>query len=120
MEVVINGIQYVPKHEADLVQSSALDVRFDSDIGENKTVRDYLHELLQTLWRETEDFSGKRPFGNSGWEFELYAPLIKSGHISGRLDEDGYVDKVGNGGHAFVKELIAQVFYGKVDQTNLT
>lgn len=70
---------------------AALDVCFDSDAGEGLTVREYLHALLYTLWEKQEGFSGKRPFGNSSWALELYAPLINAGYITGKLDEDGYV-----------------------------
>jgi hypothetical protein len=63
----------------------------DNDAGA-ATVRDYLVALLAELWREEEGFSGKRPFGNSDWQYDLYAPLIKAGLIGGTLDEDGYVD----------------------------
>lgn len=48
---------------------------------------------MRTLWSETEGFSGKRPFGNSGWEFDLYKPLVEAGAIKGKI-EDGYVDNV--------------------------
>ena len=63
----------------------------DNDSGA-PTVRGYLLRLLETLWREEESFSGKRPFGNSGWQYDLYIPLIQAGAISGSLDEDGYVE----------------------------
>jgi hypothetical protein len=53
------------------------------------TVGDYLGKLLLEVWREGEGFSGKRPFGNSGWEWELYAALGRAGVVGG-LDEDGY------------------------------
>jgi hypothetical protein len=56
------------------------------------TIRGYLIALLATLWDEGAEFSAKRPFGNSGWENELYAPLAKAGHITGRFDEDGYLE----------------------------
>ncbi len=69
----------------------ALDIRFDSDAGNNITIRDYLRILLETLWCDGESFSGKRPFGNSGWESELYRPLVKHGFVRGTLDEDGYI-----------------------------
>lgn len=85
---------------------AALAVVFDSDAGDGLTVRGYLRELLLTLWEEGEGFSGKRPFGNSGWEYELYAPLVKSGFVSGELDEDGYIDSVGHEGPDFVAALI--------------
>lgn len=58
------------------------------------TVRDYLIKLLAELWREGEMFSGKRPFGNSGWQYDLYLPLIVAGFVPGVLDEDGYIDNV--------------------------
>lgn len=56
------------------------------------TIHEYLIALLRTVWLEGSDFSGKRPFGNSGWESELYAPLIRAGLLDGTLDEDGYPD----------------------------
>lgn len=62
--------------------------------AEAATVRAYLVKLLRELWREGDGFSGKRPFGNSGWEYDLYQPLIKAGLVSGKLDEDGYIDEV--------------------------
>jgi hypothetical protein len=52
------------------------------------TIRDYLITLLATLWRKGEGFSGKRPLGNGGWEYELYQPLVKAGLITGRFDEE--------------------------------
>lgn len=87
----------------------ALGVVFDSDAGAELSVREYLHALLRTLWREQEGFSGKRPFGNSGWDCELYAPLIREKFIPGALDEDGYVERVGAEANAFVEALIDRV-----------
>jgi hypothetical protein len=65
----------------------------DNDSGET-TVKGYLIKLLETLWREEAGFSGKRPFGNSGWECDLLVPLVKAGLIAGSLDEDGYLENV--------------------------
>lgn len=114
MKVVIDDVEYVPDNRG--VQTglmAALEVRFDSDAGDNLTVRDYLYKLLETLWNEGEEFSGKRPFGNSGWEFDLYVPLIKAGFIKGKLDEDGYIEEFDNKQAAkFVFELIKAAFYG--------
>jgi hypothetical protein len=68
----------------------------DLPLGENdsgaSTVRGYLIALLTELWPDGEAFSGKRPFGNSGWQCDLYLPLIKAGIVAGTLDEDGYLD----------------------------
>jgi hypothetical protein len=50
--------------------------------------------LLKALWEEGEGFSGKRPLGNSGWEYDLYKPLVKAGIVDGSFDEEGYIDEV--------------------------
>lgn len=63
------------------------------DLDEELTLKEYLKELLTELWVEEEGFSGKRPFGNSGWQFDVYGSLIKAGHVEGTLDEDGCIDR---------------------------
>ena len=61
------------------------------------TVGGYLQALLRRLWTEEEGFSGKRPFGNSGWAHDLYRPLIAAGAVDGgSLDSDGYVNERGD------------------------
>jgi hypothetical protein len=50
------------------------------------TVRDYLTTLLMALWEEGEGFSGKRPLGNSCWEWDLFIPLVRAGFISGTFE----------------------------------
>jgi hypothetical protein len=90
----------------------ALEVRFDSDAGDDLSIREYLRALLLTLWAEGEGFSGKRPFGNSGWCLDLYQPLIAAGFVPGTLDpEDGYIVEYNRVfADAFVTDLILQVF----------
>ncbi len=56
------------------------------------TIRDYLKKLLKTLWLQQEEFSGKRPFGDSGWTYDLYSPLVQHGFIKGTI-EDGYLEE---------------------------
>lgn len=65
----------------------------ESDAGNDITIRQYLIALLTELWNEQEGFSGKRPFGNSGWDYELMKPLVKAGVITGSIDEWGFIDK---------------------------
>lgn len=72
------------------VYLKALDLEIQSDIG-NITIREYLRHLLETLWVEGEGFSGKRPFGNSGWQYYIYQELIEAEMIKGELDEEGCV-----------------------------
>jgi hypothetical protein len=57
-----------------------------------QTIGVYLISLLDKLWDEGEGFSGKRPFGNSGWEYEIYHSLVKAEVIEGsvhKYEENG-------------------------------
>ena len=49
------------------------------------TIGGYFQALLLRLWEEEEGFGGKRPFGNSGWKYDLYEALARS---RGEWDED--------------------------------
>lgn len=60
----------------------------DENDADAETVGDYLITLLAAVWREADQFSGKRPFGSSGWKQDIAKALI----VAGRLDEDGCVD----------------------------
>ena len=68
-----------------------LALELDCELG-RVTIREYLKQLLLTLWREEEGFSGKRPFGNSGWQWDVYIPLVKAGHLPGTVDEDDFLE----------------------------
>lgn len=52
------------------------------------TVKDYLKTLLTEMWVQEEGFSGKRPFGNSGWQWELYITLVQAGFVSGEISDE--------------------------------
>lgn len=93
MKVEIDGIEYIPAPPV-CEDASPLEVRmYVGDLNREVSLREYLHELLPTLWEEGEGFSGKRPFGNSGWEFDVYAFLVKAGAVEGELDEDDRYEK---------------------------
>jgi len=49
-----------------------LNIKMVPNDADAETIRDYLKALLNQLWMEDEGFSGKRPFGNSGWQHEIY------------------------------------------------
>jgi hypothetical protein len=120
-DIIVNGVRFVPQPAilTDKTLAAALEVRFDSDIGNQRTVRDYLYQLLLTLWQEKDSFKGNRPFGNSGWEFDLIRPLVRHGFIKGRLgnkeqDPSGeYVNYNYDSkkAHAYVETLIEYAFY---------
>lgn len=73
--------------------NNILNITIQSD-GTSMSLRDYLIKLLTTLWKEEDQFSGKRPFGNSGWQYDVYAALIQANLVEGALDEDGYVESI--------------------------
>lgn len=81
----------------------------DNDAGVD-TIRGYLAALLAELWRWGDGFSSKRPFGNSGWEHDLYGALAKQGYITGKFDEDGYLEEVDeDAGNRLIKAAIAWI-----------
>lgn len=68
-----------------------LDYPMQHNDAEARTIGEYLILLLSAVWEEGECFSGKRPFGNSGWYMELYIALVKGGFVKGSFyehDED--------------------------------
>lgn len=72
--------------------TKTLDVKMHGNDAKAETVRDYLKALLRELWKKDEDFSGKRPFGNSGWQSEVHYALAKAGFINGEFDEEDLID----------------------------
>jgi hypothetical protein len=64
-----------------------LDLPLPGNDADAATVRGYLIALLTTLWREESAFSGKRPFGDSGWQYDIYVPMVKAGLTPGQFDE---------------------------------
>jgi hypothetical protein len=119
-EVFINGVKYVPAPP--IPEGVGFDQALASrmtygDLGEI-TIREYLHKLLSKLWREEGGFSGKRPFGSSGWTLDLVYSLVHAEMIPGDLerDEDGYIedatyDKVF--ANQYVSDLIDYCFFGQ-------
>lgn len=86
--VTVNGKVLRPG-PADKVQRT-LDAVMDAsgnDAGA-ATIREYLASLLHELFRQGADFSGKRPFGHSGWEADLELALVKAHLITGRVNSD--------------------------------
>ncbi len=85
-----------------MTPAEILNLPVESDDVPAKSVREYLVALLQALWIQKGSFDGKRPFGNSSWEFDLYETL--SGLVPMTFDSDGYVEDIDS---AKCDELIA-------------
>lgn len=64
-----------------------LAVRMQSNDARAETIQDYLISLAEEVWFEEEGFSGKRPFGNSGWQGEVILSLVVAGAIPGKVEE---------------------------------
>lgn len=54
-----------------------------------ETIKAYLGNLLRGVWVKEETFSGKRPFGNSGWKHEVFTTLAKASAIEADYDDEG-------------------------------
>lgn len=59
--------------------SNILDLKLAPNDANAGTVREYLVALLHQLWTREDGFSGKRPFGNSGWQYEVYDAIEQAG-----------------------------------------
>jgi len=64
-----------------------LDLDLEPNDAGAATVRDYLIELLRLVWEHEQGFSGKRPFGNSGWQHDLYVPMAEQGWIASHSNQ---------------------------------
>lgn len=71
----------------ELTGKEILDIPMQENDAEAGTIGEYLIKLLEELWFSGEGFSGKRPFGNSGWCHELYNALAKAKAITSKYDE---------------------------------
>ncbi len=70
-----------------------LDMEFQSELGKI-TLRKYFLRCMKEFWNDGEGFSGKRPFGNSGWQWDIYRGMIVNKWIEGTLDENGYIKEM--------------------------
>ncbi len=95
-----------------MTNSEILNLKFYSeDLSKKVSIKQFFHILLKTVWIEQEEFDGKRPFGNSGWDGDLIKCLVQNKIIEGEIDEYGdpesySTDSVNNK----VIELINEIF----------
>ena len=78
-----------PEYEQIELARRVLDCPMEDNDADAHTVRDYLAKLALMVWQENEGFSGKRPFGNSGWEHEVYDALADAKLIDREDDQEG-------------------------------
>ena len=56
------------------------------------TVRRFLVSVMERVWENGDDFSGRRAFGHIGWRLPLYALLVSESLVTGTLRHDGSLD----------------------------
>lgn len=84
-----------------------LDLPMQENDADAATVRDYLKALLRAVWDEGEGFSGKRPFGNSGWDSELKHALVKAGAVRGTVNDRWLDDCDDAAAETLIRDAIA-------------
>lgn len=78
------------------------------------TIRSYLMTLLKSLWEEGENFSSKRPLGDSDWKRCVDEKLALEGHVDGTFDEDGdLVDADYRASDEIIQKCIHYLFKGE-------
>jgi hypothetical protein len=82
------------------------------DLDRTLTVREWFMEMVKRLWIEDEGFSGKRPFGNSGWRFDPAIAMVKAGWLAGSFSvQYGRDGKV----HEYLEEFDDDVYDSLMD-----
>lgn len=71
-----------------MTNEEILNLPMSPNDADAKTIKDYLMKLAAKVWQEDECFSGKRPFGNSGWKHDVYGAMVKGGAIKGEIAID--------------------------------
>jgi hypothetical protein len=69
-----------------------LDYPYEFEDAEASCLREYFCNLLLTLWHEGEGFSGKRPFGDSGWKKDVLYCIASQGLFGEELPDPEYDD----------------------------
>ena len=50
------------------------------------TIRQFFVAVADRVWNYGEEFSGKHPFGNANWHWDLYRVLVQAGVVEGFRD----------------------------------
>lgn len=80
--------------------------------GDDSTIGENLRDIMRRVWEKEEGFSGKRPWGYSGWQLSFYEVLVKFDVIEGSFDEYGYLDSCDDAdGFEIICECIEKFTY---------
>jgi hypothetical protein len=75
--------------------SDILDTPMVDNDADAETLGEFLGLILMRVWQQQDGFSGKRPFGNSGWTWYVYESLAAAGEINAveRIEFEGTEDE---------------------------
>ncbi len=92
-EILAEAERRLSKTREKTIAQQVLDVELPDNDNGATTIRGFLVALAGRIWNEGEEFSGKRPFGNSDWDWDLVAPLVEAGFLTDVDfdDEEGYI-----------------------------
>ena len=80
-------------NQLELSYKEILELKFYSqDWYREMTVKEFLKKILSTFIRQREEFSTKRPFGNSDWDSDLIILFINKNIIKGKIDKYGGIE----------------------------
>lgn len=57
---------------------SVLEIELDPERTDTPvpiSIKKYFQKIIFTLWEDPESFTGKRPFGDSGWAFDIISTV---------------------------------------------
>lgn len=63
-----------PPEDNTVTIHNVLEIELDPERTNTLTpisIKQYFQKIIFTLWEDPESFSGKRPFGDSGWAFDI-------------------------------------------------
>ncbi len=82
----------------DTTPEQVLAVELGRNSADAATVGDYLIALLAQLWQQGRGFSSSEPFGDSGWQDELYLGLARAGLVEGEISDGHELDNLDESG----------------------
>jgi len=86
----------------DEMKSGLLDIELEDNDSGKATLGGFLAGMI--------DLETKRPYGNSGWEWDLFAALVRAGKIDGTFNEYGEVENVDtNEAHALIEQAAKEI-----------
>lgn len=87
-----------------------LAVKMQPNDADAETIRDYLVSLVARVWNYQDEFNGKKPFGSSAWDWDLYEALVRADFIFGLIEDGDYISEFDReAGDACIEKAIREL-----------